>query len=148
MPSCGSGTSGNPATLSPAAIGRLRERLPDTLLITDDMQMQGLQKALGTRAASLQSLKAGMDMLCIGNNLFDQEQEMADIADAIERDIARMKRWMPPPSTDRSLGSGSARPAADALEAERGDATLAHGMRLRRAIETLRWSGGSSGSRK
>ena len=49
--------------------------------------MQGLQKALGTMAASLQSLKAGMDMLCIGNNLFDQEQEMADIADAIERNV-------------------------------------------------------------
>ena len=77
----------NPATLSLAAIGRLRERLADTLLITDDMQMQGLQKALGTRAASLQSLKAGMDMLCIGNNLLDQEREMADIADAIERNV-------------------------------------------------------------
>jgi beta-N-acetylhexosaminidase len=77
----------NPATLSPAAIGRLRARLPDTLLITDDMQMQGLQKALGTRAASLQSLKAGIDMLCIGNNLFDQEREMAGIAEAIERHL-------------------------------------------------------------
>jgi beta-N-acetylhexosaminidase len=77
----------NPATLSPAAIGRLRGRLPDTLLITDDMQMQGLQKALGTRAASLRSLKAGMDMLCIGNNLFDQEREMAGIADEIERQL-------------------------------------------------------------
>ena len=66
-----------PMTLSPAGIGRLRQRLPDTLLITDDMQMQGLQKALGTREASLHALKAGMDMLCIGNNLFDQEQEMA-----------------------------------------------------------------------
>jgi beta-N-acetylhexosaminidase len=54
-------------------------------LITDDMQMQGLQKALGTREASLQSLKAGMDMLCIGNNLFDQEQEMAGIADHLEQ---------------------------------------------------------------
>jgi beta-N-acetylhexosaminidase len=74
----------NPATLSPAAIGRLRERLPDTLLITDDMQMQGLQKAMGTTAASLQSLRSGMDMLCIGNNLFDQEREMAGIADAVE----------------------------------------------------------------
>jgi beta-N-acetylhexosaminidase len=77
----------NPATLSPAVIGRLRGRLPDTLLITDDMQMQGLQKALGTRAASLRSLKAGMDMLCIGNNLFDQEREMAGIADEIERQL-------------------------------------------------------------
>jgi beta-N-acetylhexosaminidase len=78
----------NPATLSPAVIGRLRERLADTLLITDDMQMQGLQKALGTSAACLQSLQAGMDMLCIGNNLFDQEQEMAGIADAIERHLS------------------------------------------------------------
>lgn len=77
----------NPATLSPAAIGRLRARLPDTLVITDDMQMKGLQKALGTRAASLQALKAGTDMLCIGNNLFDQEQEMIGIADAIERHL-------------------------------------------------------------
>jgi beta-N-acetylhexosaminidase len=75
----------NPATLSPAAIGRLRAHLAETLLITDDMQMQGLQKALGTRAASLRSLAAGIDMLCIGNNLFDQEPEMAGIAGAVER---------------------------------------------------------------
>ena len=77
----------HPMTLSPAGLGRLRQRLPDTLLITDDMQMQGLQKALGTREASLQSLKAGMDMLCIGNNLFDQEQEMAAIAEYVEKSL-------------------------------------------------------------
>jgi beta-N-acetylhexosaminidase len=71
----------HPMTLSAAGLGRLRHRLPDTLLITDDMQMQGLQKALGTREASLQALQAGMDMRCIGNNLFDQEQEMAGIAE-------------------------------------------------------------------
>ena len=96
----------NPMTLSPAGISRLRGRLPDTLLITDDMQMQGLQKALGTGSASLTSLQAGMDMLCIGNNLFDQEQEMAGIADhleqclqdgrlnraAVERSIERVRR--------------------------------------------------------
>ena len=76
-----------PMTLSAAGIGRLRKRLPDTLLITDDMQMQGLQKALGTTEASLQSLKAGMDMLCIGNNLFDQEQEMAAIAECVEQSL-------------------------------------------------------------
>jgi beta-N-acetylhexosaminidase len=75
----------HPMTLSAAGLARLRERLPDTLLITDDMQMQGLQQALGTREASLQSLKAGMDMLCIGNNLLDQEQEMAGIAASIQR---------------------------------------------------------------
>jgi beta-N-acetylhexosaminidase len=76
-----------PMTLSAAGLGRLRMRLPDTLLVTDDMQMQGLQKALGTREASLQSLKAGMDMLCIGNNLFDQEQEMAAIAEYVEQSL-------------------------------------------------------------
>ena len=75
----------NPLTLSAAGLGRLRRRLPDTLLISDDMQMQGLQKAMGSKAASLQALKAGMDMLCIGNNLIDQEQEMAAIAETIER---------------------------------------------------------------
>lgn len=76
-----------PMTLSAAGLGRLCAHLPDTLLITDDMQMQGLQKALGTRAASLQSLQAGIDMLCIGNNLLDQEQEMAAIAERVERNL-------------------------------------------------------------
>ena len=77
----------NPITLSAAGIGRLRDHLPDTLIITDDMQMQGLQKALGTRDASLQSLQAGIDMLCIGNNLLNQEQKMADIAGSIEQSV-------------------------------------------------------------
>jgi beta-N-acetylhexosaminidase len=77
----------HPMTLSAVGLGRLRSRLPETLLITDDMQMQGLQKALGTREASLQSLRAGMDMLCIGNNLFDQEQEMAAIAEHVEQSL-------------------------------------------------------------
>ena len=74
-----------PTTLSPAGIGRLRRRLPETLLISDDMQMQGLQKALGTAAASLQAIGAGIDMVCIGNNLIDQEQEMAGLAEAVAR---------------------------------------------------------------
>jgi len=78
----------NPMTLSSAGIGRLRRRLPETLLITDDMQMQGLQKALGTHAASLQAIGAGIDMVCIGNNLFDQEREMAAIAEAIVAHLA------------------------------------------------------------
>jgi beta-N-acetylhexosaminidase len=77
----------NPMTLSAAGLGRLRRRLPATLLISDDMQMQGLQKALGTREASLRSLQAGLDMLCIGNNLLDQEREMAGIAHAVEQGL-------------------------------------------------------------
>ena len=83
---------------------------PDTLLVTDDMQMQGLQKAMGTRRASLRSLKAGMDMLCIGNNLFDQEQEMAAIAVY----IARPLRAAPFRSGDREIDRAG-RPAKGAL---------------------------------
>lgn len=91
----------NPATLSPAAIGRLRAHLSETLLITDDMQMQGLQKALGTGAACLQSLRAGIDMLCIGNNLLDQEGEMAGIAEAIEQ--ALQHEILDPAAVGRSI---------------------------------------------
>ena len=99
----------NPATLSPVAIGRLRARLPETLLITDDMQMQGLQKALGTQAACLQSLQAGIDMLCIGNNLFDQEAEMAGIAEAVERSL--QEEFLAPDAIKRSIARVRARKA-------------------------------------
>src|SRR4029077_11848913 len=91
----------NPAPLSPVAIGRLRARLPETLLITDDMQMQGLQKALGTRAASLRSLRAGIDMLCIGNNLLDQEAERAGVAEAVERSLR--EEQLDPDAIGRSI---------------------------------------------
>ena len=99
----------NPATLSSATIGRLRACLPETLLITDDMQMQGLQKALGTAAASFQSLRAGIDMLCIGNNLFDQEAEMAGIAEAEERGVREER--LDPEALGRSINRVRARKA-------------------------------------
>ena len=98
-----------PATLSSAAIGRLRARLPATLLITDDMQMQGLQKALGTKAASLRSLAAGIDMLCIGNNLFDQEADMVGIAEAVEQGLRREQ--LDPGAIGRSVARVRARKA-------------------------------------
>jgi beta-N-acetylhexosaminidase len=99
----------NPATLSPATVGRLRAHLPKTLLITDDMQMQGLQKALGTRAASIRSLAAGIDMLCIGNNLFDQEADMAGIAEAIEQGLR--EEGLDPAAIGQSIARVRARKA-------------------------------------
>ena len=98
-----------PATLSPVAIGRLRSRLPETLLITDDLQMQGLQKALGTQAACLRSLAAGIDMLCIGNNLLDQEREVAGIAEAVE--LALLENRLDPAAVGRSIARVRARKA-------------------------------------
>jgi beta-N-acetylhexosaminidase len=99
----------NPATLSPAAVGRLRAHLPEMLLITDDMQMQGLQKALGTRAAGIRSLAAGIDMLCIGNNLFDQEPDMAGIAEAVEQSLREER--LHPDTIGRSIARVQARKA-------------------------------------
>ena len=98
-----------PMTLSAAGLGRLRAHLPDTLLITDDMQMQGLQKALGTREACLQSLKAGIDMLCIGNNLLDQEQDMAVIADHVEQHLR--DRILSGPAIEQSIARVARRKA-------------------------------------
>jgi beta-N-acetylhexosaminidase len=49
--------------------------------------MQALQKVLGTRDASLQSLQAGIDMLCIGNNLLNQELKIVDIGGFHERGV-------------------------------------------------------------
>jgi beta-N-acetylhexosaminidase len=72
-----------PCSISAAAIGRLRRALPDALLITDDVQMQGLQGAAGTRDASLRALAAGVDLVCVGNNLIDQEVECAEAARAV-----------------------------------------------------------------
>src|SRR6478735_5479873 len=98
-----------PMTLSAAGIDRLRKLFLDALLVTDDMQMQGLQKALGTREASLQSLKAGMDMLCIGNNLFDQEQEMAAIAEYVEQSLRDMT--LSGPAIEKSIARVAKRKA-------------------------------------
>jgi beta-N-acetylhexosaminidase len=44
-----------------------------------------------------------MDMLCIGNNLFDQEQEMAGIADHLEQCLqdGRLNRAAVEPSIER-----------------------------------------------
>ena len=47
----------------------------------------GTREASLRSQASLRSLEAGMDMVCIGNNLFDQEQEMATIAGYIEESL-------------------------------------------------------------
>lgn len=74
-----------PMTLSANSLCRIRDRLPHTLLISDDMQMQGLQKARGTKKAVSEALKAGLDMVCIGNNLLNEENIMLDIADYVDK---------------------------------------------------------------
>jgi beta-N-acetylhexosaminidase len=109
----------HPVSMSARALGRLRERLPEVLLISDDLQMQGLQKTLTTAQALSLGLAAGLDLLLIGNNLLDQEPDCAHLAeglaaacradDALARRLSasrarvedRKARFVRPPSSTR-----------------------------------------------
>lgn len=73
-----------PVSVSEAAIAPLRGRLPDALLVTDDLQMQGLRAVCGTPEAAIRALRAGVDLLCIGNNLRAEEEACAGLAEAVE----------------------------------------------------------------
>jgi beta-N-acetylhexosaminidase len=81
-----------PASISPAAVARFRAANAGALLITDDVQMQGLQGAAGTVGAALRALDAGIDLVCIGNNLLAQADECIEAARSArartERDAA------------------------------------------------------------
>lgn len=78
-----------PISISKKAIGELRKALPDTLLITDDLQMQGLQEKHTTAEASIHAIGAGVDILCIGNNLMNEEEAMASIAEKLQEAAAK-----------------------------------------------------------
>jgi beta-N-acetylhexosaminidase len=73
-----------PVSMMPYALRRLRERIPQVLLISDDLQMQGLQKRLPTQAACVQGIRAGIDLLCIGNNLMAEDERLLPIASHLE----------------------------------------------------------------
>jgi beta-N-acetylhexosaminidase len=75
-----------PVSVSPAAVRELRRRIGDgVLLVTDDLQMQGLQAFLPTRAACVEALRAGVDLVLLGNNLLRQEDECAAAAGEVAR---------------------------------------------------------------
>lgn len=78
---------GLPASMSPIAIAKIRQRLPHALLISDDLHMQGLQQKYQTGPACSMGLRAGLDMLCIGNNLLPEDEMILSYADAICRQM-------------------------------------------------------------
>jgi beta-N-acetylhexosaminidase len=85
--------SESPVSVSEEAVARLRACAPETLLITDDLHMRGLQVRYGTVEASLRAARAGADLLCISNNERAREREPFEAA----REIARRA------STDKPL---------------------------------------------
>jgi beta-N-acetylhexosaminidase len=72
-----------PASVSATVIGELRRDLPDALLVTDDLQMQGLRQICSTQEASLRALRAGVDLVCIGNNLVAEQSECVETAEML-----------------------------------------------------------------
>lgn len=87
---------GMPVSMSSAALGDLRADVPDVLLLSDDLQMQGLQRRLSTREACVQGVAAGLDLVVIGNNMLDETAAMPDcaraLADAVAADPALAAR--------------------------------------------------------
>jgi beta-N-acetylhexosaminidase len=78
-----------PACLSPDAVGRLRAQLPEALLVSDDLQMQGLQRRFTTAQALPMGVAAGLDVLIVGNNLLNQEAEAEVLAETLEATVSR-----------------------------------------------------------
>lgn len=72
-----------PASMSKTILDPLRAKLPEALFISDDMQMQGLLKKLSSFESHIQGLKAGLDMLCIGNNLIAEDGAVAKSAERL-----------------------------------------------------------------
>ena len=74
-----------PVSISQAAIARLRAAAPDALLVTDDLQMEGLRRLAPLEDACLRGLRAGVDLLCVGNNLAYDEAEVWSAVASVSR---------------------------------------------------------------
>jgi beta-N-acetylhexosaminidase len=83
--------SESPVSVSQAAVSALRASAESALLITDDLQMRGMQLRYGTLQAALRAVRAGVDLLCIGNNQRAYETEGFEAA----RELARCVRTDP-----------------------------------------------------
>lgn len=69
-----------PVSMSAPGVGRLRDRFPGALLLSDDLQMEGLQRKFSTANAILKGIAAGLDMLIVGNNLKDESAQAESFA--------------------------------------------------------------------
>lgn len=72
-----------PVSISAKAISLLRKQVPEALLISDDLQMQGLQKLFSSEEATIQGMRHGLDMVILGNNLIDQQAICAGMAEGL-----------------------------------------------------------------
>jgi beta-N-acetylhexosaminidase len=69
-----------PVCLSSVAVNKARGYAPEAHILTDDLQMQGLQRLMPTGEACLRALRAGADLILIGNNLEDEQEQAVGFA--------------------------------------------------------------------
>lgn len=75
---------GKPASVSKVAIEKIRQRCPEALVVSDDLDMQGLLRTMTTQEASIAGIEAGLDLLIVGNNMADNSRTIFDIARAMQ----------------------------------------------------------------
>ena len=129
-----------PATLNERIVrGLLREELGyDGLVVADALEMRAVSATVGVEAAAVGALRAGVDMLCVGHDLEDDDVariERALVAAVASGELAEerlakaagrvrsLAAWARPAPTDldHSVGAAAARRALRVS----GEATLA-----------------------
>ncbi|PPD17469.1 MAG: beta-N-acetylhexosaminidase, partial [Methylocystis sp.] len=61
-------------------VDKMRAWAPDACILTDDLQMQGVQKLMSTGEACAKAVHAGADLILIGNNMKDEQDQAAEFA--------------------------------------------------------------------
>jgi beta-N-acetylhexosaminidase len=69
-----------PVCLSHVAVDKMRGWTQNAYILTDDLQMQGVQKLMSTGDACARAVRAGADLIIIGNNLKDEQKESESFA--------------------------------------------------------------------
>jgi beta-N-acetylhexosaminidase len=79
-----------PVCLSSVAVDKVRGWESNVHILTDDLQMQGVQKLMSTGEACLKAVRAGADLIIIANNMKDEQVQSAgfarDLRSACEKD--------------------------------------------------------------
>jgi beta-N-acetylhexosaminidase len=78
-----------PVSLSRTAVDLVRRSNPEALIITDDMQMQGLRTFCSVVDGGVRAHRAGADLLCVGNNLEEGADESVLLAEALAENASR-----------------------------------------------------------
>ncbi|MFX0537198.1 glycoside hydrolase family 3 protein [Ornithinimicrobium sp. Y1847] len=96
-----------PATLNASVISLLRDDLGfDGLICTDAIDMEAVAQDPGREEAAVQALRAGVDLVCVGNPVFPQEYDA-------EADVLALARAVEAAIEDGSLAANRVAEAAD-----------------------------------